>query len=120
MPSGCGFNSSDACTNPNANDTEVLVMTIVLSLAAVGGTTWLVTAIISWVLGAASRALRLRVLVGFAAVLVVTLGVGPVAIVFLVSQADIRIIVATAVAAVVVAWPIALARVQHIARTQSP
>ena len=119
MPAGCGFDSSDACTNPNANDTQIAIMGILIAVCAVGSTTAPVTATTGWVLGAARPVLRLRVLAGFAAVLVIALGVGSVVVGFLVSQAAIRIVLATVVAAVVLAWPIALARVQHIARTQS-
>jgi hypothetical protein len=99
LPAGCGFNSSDVCTNPDANNTSAVVGIGIAASVVGGAAIWLVTAAIGGVLGAARHAVRRRVVVGFAAGLVAVLGLGPVAMPF--APSAVRLVLAIALACAV-------------------
>jgi hypothetical protein len=116
IPPGCGFNASDACTDPNANETTSEVLSLLVALGMAAATTWLVSATVGRVLGAAREALRRRVVAGFAAALVVALGAGSVVLIFATSQTGLRILIAAAIMLVAIVWPVILCEVQHAVR----
>jgi hypothetical protein len=120
IPPGCGFNASDACTNPSANDTTSEVLSLLVAVGMAAATTWLVSATVGRVLGAARAALRRRVVAGFAAALVVALGAGPVVLIFATSRTDFGILIGAAIMLVVIVWPVILCEVQHAARPSNP
>ena len=117
MPAGCGFNASDACTNPNANEVSALVVVCIVLLVVAGSTVGLVTVVVGAVLGRAGRALRTRTLAALSALLVLAVGGGSIGI--LLVSASARPVLAGAVIATIAGWPIALLRAQHAAAARS-
>ncbi|HYX84734.1 MAG TPA: hypothetical protein VE777_07170, partial [Gaiellales bacterium] len=113
MPAGCGFDASDACTDPDANEVQALVLTGVTLLAIASAATGLVTAIVYAVLGRAGEVLRGRIVVALSGALVAVLGAGPVFLV--VAPGAARPALAAATVLSWAAWPVALIKAQRAA-----
>jgi hypothetical protein len=105
LPPGCGFNSSDACTDPGANATTANVLIGLYSLFLLVFAVIVIVAITDRVVGGERRRLG-RLGIGFSAALVLVGGVAPILTLFFLSDHVRPALFAEALLAL--AWPVAL------------